>query len=145
MNKILILAASAFLASASWANDSIQGTKWKTIDDKTGKPKFLIEIKKVKDNVYNGSIVDVFDVENKLTYKSCNGRLMGKRLQGTTVINSLKLVESGKFKDGKILDPDSGRIYSLEGELVENGKKLKLRGYLGISALVRSQTWLRVN
>ena len=51
MNKILILAASAFLASTSWANDSIQGTKWKTIDDKTGKPKFLIEIKKVKDKV----------------------------------------------------------------------------------------------
>lgn len=70
---------------------------------------------------------------------------MGKRLQGTTVINSLKLVESGKFKDGKILDPDSGRIYSLEGELVENGKKLRLRGYLGISALGRSQTWLRIN
>lgn len=36
MNKILIFVASAFLASASWANDSIQGTKWKTIDDKTG-------------------------------------------------------------------------------------------------------------
>lgn len=70
MNKILILAASAFLASTSWANDSIQGTKWKTIDDKTGKPKFLIEIKKVKDNTYNGSIIDVFDVENKLTCKT---------------------------------------------------------------------------
>ena len=49
------------------------------------------------------------------------------------------------MEDGKILDPDSGRIYSLEGELVENGKKLRLRGYLGISALGRSQTWLRVN
>lgn len=145
MNKILILAASAFLASTSWANDSIQGTKWKTIDDKTGKPKFLIEIKKVKDNTYNGSIIDVFDVENKLNCKTCNGRLRGKRLQGTTVINNLKLVENGKFKDGKILDPDSGRTYSLEGELVENGKKLKLRGYLGISALGRSQIWLRVN
>ncbi len=44
----------------------------------------------------------------------------------------------------KSLIPFSGKLYSLKGKISPNGKKLFLRGYLGVSAVGRSQTWLRV-
>ncbi|MEG0344607.1 MAG: DUF2147 domain-containing protein, partial [Acinetobacter sp.] len=47
------------------------------------------------------------------------------------------------YEGGKILDPNSGKIYSLKAKLSPNGKKLVLRGYVGIAVLGRSQTWIR--
>jgi len=41
------------------------------------------------------------------------------------------------------LDPKNGKSYKLKGELA--GNKLNLRGYIGISALGRNQTWIRAN
>ena len=43
---------------------------------------------------------------------------------------------------GKILDPGNGKIYTVEMEPIEGGKKMKVRGYIG--PLYRTQIWLRV-
>ena len=48
-----------------------------------------------------------------------------------------------EYGGGDILDPDNGKVYSCKAKLAEGGKKLVLRGYIGISLLGRSQTWIR--
>jgi len=48
-----------------------------------------------------------------------------------------------KWENGEILDPKSGKIYSCKIEL--DGKdKLKVRGFMGVSILGRTQTWYKV-
>ncbi len=36
-------------------------------------------------------------------------------------------------------------MYSLAAKLSNNGQRLHLRGYVGVSVLGRSQIWIRVN
>ena len=47
------------------------------------------------------------------------------------------------FIDGKVLDPLSGNIHSTKVRLSNDNRRLFIRGYVGVSALGRSQTWLR--
>ncbi len=46
-----------------------------------------------------------------------------------------------KAQDGKIYDPKSGHTYS--AMMMEGDNMLKLRGYIGISLLGRTETWHR--
>lgn len=61
------------------------------------------------------------------------------------VFKNLKLEGENSYSQGKILDPLTGKIYSLKGKISANGKRLHLRGYLGISAIGRTQTWIRAD
>jgi len=47
-----------------------------------------------------------------------------------------------KAKDGKIYDPKSGHTYS--AMMTEKDDVMKLRGFVGISLLGRTETWHRV-
>lgn len=42
-----------------------------------------------------------------------------------------------------ILDPENGKVYSAKMSLSDDGRKLNVRGFLGISLLGRTQTWMR--
>ncbi|MDB5030549.1 DUF2147 domain-containing protein [Mucilaginibacter sp.] len=46
------------------------------------------------------------------------------------------------YVDGTIYDPKSGKTYSCK--MTIDGNKLKIRGYVGISLLGRSEIWTRV-
>ena len=49
---------------------------------------------------------------------------------------------SNKWKDGKILEPDSGKVYSCRIESTPDGKQLKVRG--SILFISKTMTWDRV-
>jgi uncharacterized protein (DUF2147 family) len=51
---------------------------------------------------------------------------------------------SGKWDNGTIYDPKSGNTYSCNMEL-EGQNTLKVRGYVGISLIGRTETWKRAN
>ena len=59
---------------------------------------------------------------------------------GLVILSGLKK-DGAEYTGGKILDPDNG--YSSKIQLTDAGKKLNVRGYIGISMLGRSQIWLR--
>ena len=62
------------------------------------------------------------------------------------ILKGLKHVpDSTNYEKGRIIDPLAGKIYDAKMRLSSNGKRLTLRAYMGISALGRSQTWLRLD
>ncbi len=44
---------------------------------------------------------------------------------------------------GQILDPGNGKTYRSTMEITDSGKKLKVRGYIGVPMLGRTQIWIR--
>ena len=117
---------------------------WKTIDDETGKEKSIVKIWMENDKLY-GKIVKLFrkpdENQNPLCAKG-SGKLEGKPMLGATIMRDLQ--EKGKWwSGGKILDPKKGKTYNCKIKVIDNGEKLHLRGFIGISLIGRSQTWLR--
>ena len=138
----------AFLLSAvssfSFAEDIIG--LWQSIDDKTGAPKALVEIRKEADNTYAGKVVKLTPRAGytpKETYVDCPAPYTNKPIIGLDVVTGLKSTDGLNYTSGRILDPNTGKLYSLKAKLSSNGKRLHLRGYLGISALGRNQIWIR--
>ncbi len=118
---------------------------WKTVDDNTGKAKSLIRIWKKKGVIY-GTVVKLINPpvgeENPLCDK-CKGSLHNKPVVGMTIMTGLKK-QGDEWRGGKILDPESGNVYRVKIKLENNGKKLMVRGFMGISLLGRTQHWIRV-
>lgn len=48
-----------------------------------------------------------------------------------------------EYHGGDILDLDNGSVYRCKFKLIDGGKQLSVRGYLGFSLFGRSQTWTR--
>ena len=117
--------------------------KWKTIDDETGKAKAIVEIYEESGKIY-GKVVDILEEENKKRVCSnCSGDDKDKPILGMIVIKGLSK-KGSQYTNGKILDPKNGKLYKSYITL-ETKDKLKVRGYIGISLLGRTQYWYRVN
>jgi len=65
-----------------------------------------------------------------------------KPLLGLELLNGF-VYEDGKWTDGKIYDPKSGKTYSCN-ITQKNSGELNLRGYVGISLIGRTDVWKRV-
>ena len=142
IGALLLSAVSSF----SFAEDIIG--LWQSIDDKTGAPKALVEIRKEADNTYAGKVVKLTPRAGytpKETCVDCPPPYTNKPIIGLDVVTGLKSTDGLNYTSGRILDPNTGKLYSLKAKLSSNGKRLHLRGYLGISALGRNQIWIRVN
>ena len=132
------------MSSLSIAED-ITGM-WQSIDDKTGAPKALVEIRKEANGTYAGKIVKITPRAGytpKETCVDCPAPYTNKPILGLDVMTGLKQGEGLNYVNGRILDPNSGKVYSMKAKLSSNGKRLHLRGYVGVSALGRNQIWLR--
>ena len=116
--------------------------KWKTIDDKTNQAKSIIEIYENSGKVY-GKIIDIIDpAKRNFNCINCTGSDKNKPLIGLVIIKDLKK-DGLEYNNGKIIDPESGKVYKSYIKLI--GKdKLEVRGYVGIALIGRSQTWIRV-
>ena len=145
MSKQLI---SALLLSAmtsfAFAND-IAGL-WQTIDDKTGAPKGQVEIRKDANGNYVGKIVKItprVGYTPKEICVDCPAPYTNKPILGLDTLTGLKHSSGNNYTGGRILDPNTGKVYSMKAKLSTSGKRLTLRGYVGVSALGRNQVWIR--
>jgi uncharacterized protein (DUF2147 family) len=141
-------AATLTFLCASFAQAADLSGTWRTIDDKTGFSKGLIEIKKDSTGAYNGSIIKVIPRPGytpKETCQNCPAPYTNKPMVGLTVLSGLQQDPNNdkNFINAKVLDPLSGKIYKGKAKLSSDGRRLTMRGYVGISALGRSQTWIR--
>ena len=65
-----------------------------------------------------------------------------KPLRGQLILRDMAADGAGRWTGGTIYDPDSGKTYKCNLELLANGT-LKVRGYIGFSLLGKSQLWTR--
>ncbi|TAL60131.1 MAG: DUF2147 domain-containing protein [Legionella sp.] len=122
------------------AAQSPAGT-WTTIDDKTGAKRAVVKLS-VAGGTLNGSIIKVFPQPGDTGICSkCPGAFKDKKIQGLGFIWGLKDQGNGVWSGGSILDPKTGKIY--KAKVTIDGNKLYVRGYIGVSALGRTQTWIR--
>lgn len=131
---------SACLMPVALAAQSPAGT-WTTIDDKTGAKRAVVRLS-VSGGTLNGSIVKVYPQPGDTGICSkCPGAFKGKKIQGLEFVWGLKDKGNGVWDGGSILDPKTGKVY--RAKITVSGNKLYVRGYIGISALGRTQTWVR--
>ncbi len=144
--RYLVLAAGmvACLASAiAWADGSPVGV-WKTIDDQTGKPKSLVRITE-NDGELKGKVEKLFrapDEDQNPKCEKCEGPLKDQPIVGMTILSGLKK-DGDDYAGGQITDPANGKTYKSKLSVADGGKKLNVRGYIGMPMLGRTQTWLR--
>jgi len=72
----------------------------------------------------------------------CSGDLKDRRLVGLRIVWGLTQ-DGGQWTGGEILDPDSGKIYRCSITMKDGGKKLRVRGFISLSMLGRTEYWLR--
>lgn len=145
MSKSLIsILFLTMISGFSFAQD-ITGL-WQSIDDKTGAPKGIVEIRQEANGTYTGKVVKITPRTGYIPKEicvDCPAPYTNKPIIGLDVVTGLKHSEGLNYTNGRILDPNTGKIYSMKAKLSANGKRLHLRGYLGISALGRTQIWIR--
>ena len=140
MNRTaFIILFSLCFALQSFAQRTSPVGKWKTIDDKTGKTKSVVEISERGGKLF-GKVLELFDPEKPdPVCEECasdDPRHM-KPIIGLEVIRNMEK-DGDDWEDGDILDPENGKVYRCK-LWVEKGK-LQVRGY--IAFLYRTQTWL---
>jgi uncharacterized protein (DUF2147 family) len=144
LRSTLALALLAGAALPALAADETPVGLWKNIDDTTGKPKAMIRISE-SNGVLEGKIEKLFrpaDQEQNPVCAKCEGALKDQPLIGLPILAGLK--KSGdEYSGGTIIDPENGKVYKSKLSVSDGGKKLNVRGYIGMPILGRSQTWVR--
>ncbi|WP_429257219.1 DUF2147 domain-containing protein [Paraburkholderia sp. GAS334] len=136
-----VLMASAVVAMAQSA--TAVGT-WQTIDDHTGQPKALVQIVPDSNGNLMGKIIKGLNPNDNPDRRctACTDERKDQPMLGMTIINDMKKDGDG-WDGGHILDPENGKLYKCKMHLEDGGQKLVVRGYIGVSLLGRSQTWIR--
>jgi len=131
------------LLTELWASDLSPAGLWKTVDDKTGEPKGMVRIYE-HNGAFFGKIESSLKAEHaKERCELCTDERKNKPIIGLVILRGLKK-QGEEFSGGDILDPESGTVYRCKLRVLDQGKTLVVRGYVGVSVLGRSQTWLRV-
>ncbi|ENW17331.1 hypothetical protein L313_0733 [Acinetobacter haemolyticus CIP 64.3 = MTCC 9819] len=124
---------------------------WKSIDDRTGEQLSIVEVKKKTDGTYTGTIVYRYPVPGGGTLLTncvkCPEPFKNKPILGLQIAWGLKqdLQNPNQYIDGRVLEPKTGNIYKGKAQLSADGKRMRMRGYMGISALGRTQVWIRTD
>jgi uncharacterized protein (DUF2147 family) len=138
-----MLLALAAAGAAAHADDSASPVGlWKTVDDRTGKARSLVRIY-TEGGLLFGRIERGLDPrENDRVCDKCTDERRGQPLRQMVILRNLKHAD-GEYIDGDILDPDNGSVYRCRIRLEDGGRKLVVRGFIGVSLFGRSQTWER--
>jgi uncharacterized protein (DUF2147 family) len=137
----LFLCVLAFSASAQNSKNTPVGI-W-TNEDKEAR----FEIYNCSGNKLCGKLVWLKepnrDGKPKVDEKNPDKSLQSRPLQGLVFLQGFEPVGNGKWDNGTIYDPKSGKTYSSFMKMTGTDK-LEVKGYVGISFIGRSQNWTRV-
>jgi uncharacterized protein (DUF2147 family) len=139
-----LLLTAVLSAAPALADDATPVGKWKTIDDASGKPKSIVAIWEEGGKLYGkvDKLLDPKPDDPDPVCKKCEGELKNKPILGLRILWDLAK-DGDKWSGGRIMDPDNGKTYRCNVTVTEGGKKLLVRGFIGMALLGRTQTWLR--
>lgn len=144
---VLIIFLGLILVTSGYADEQTQDTPdgyWQTVPDDEGSPS-VIHIW-IENGEAFGKVIKIYTKPGRdpdPICDKCKGDLKDKPVLNMTILNNLTQ-KNGKWSGGTILDPNNGKTYKCYVEVVENGEKLKVRGFIGMSLLGRTQYWNKV-
>lgn len=136
IGALALLSTVALMVSANDDKQSRILGNWLT-EPKDG----IIQISLEADATYRGRIVGG-NTPGRVDEKNPDPTQRSKPLRGQVILRNLRYDGEGKWSGGTIYDPDSGRTYKCLVELIAPDS-LKVRGFIGISLLGKSQIWAR--
>jgi uncharacterized protein (DUF2147 family) len=131
-------------AAPAWGSDLASPIGvWRTIDDKTHKPRALVRIY-ARDGMLFGRVTAIFDSQYAdARCQDCSGDRKNQPVIGLEIIRDMH-AHGPRWGGGTILNPQTGDVYHCNMHLGPRGETLVVRGYIGFSLIGRSQTWERV-
>ncbi len=151
MNKSLAITAGILLSLLSLIRDvpaqAVQPDdvvgRWRSFRE--GRHHGTIDIYKTASGTYEGKIV-WGEHPGRLDEKNPDPALRSRLLVGTVILRGFTWQGENDWSGGRIYDPDSGHEYRSYMRLDDDGKDmhtLRLRGFVGISLLGRTEKWVR--
>ena len=131
----------AVIATAQVKADDILGT-WQTHGDKPAK----VHIYRTGEKFYGKIVFLQFPLENgapQADRKNPDKRQQGRPVLGLELLTGFQF-DKDEWNSGHIYDPESGKTYSCTLSLKDKNT-LKVRGYIGISLLGRTEIWTRTD
>ena len=142
---LLIIAVLLLRVQADGAPPALNSPvgSWKTIDDKTGQAKAIVEVREANSE-FEGRIVQLFNppVPHPECVK-CAGARKDQPVLGMQILWGMRQTGS-EWTGGHVLDPETGNVYRCTFTLDNGGKELRIRGYVGFSVFGRTEKWVRV-
>ncbi len=141
---IFILSVQILVQNNALAAEASPVGVWKTIDDKTNKPRSIVQIWQQGDEL-RGRILKIFfrpGESAKDVCLECKGASHNQPILGMTIIWGMTK-QSERWEGGRILDPKNGKIYRCLLTLSSDNQQLNVRGYIGVTLFGRTQTWFR--
>lgn len=137
----ILLAIMLFAPFAHAAERLSPAGLWKTHDDK-GVPTGFVRIDEAQ-GIYTGVIEKGLENEKQEEFcTACKDERKNQKMTGMTVMKNVK-AKGEAYEGTEILDPFSGNTYRVKLTLKDAGKKMEVRGFVGLSLFGRTQTWQR--
>ena len=152
LNRVLIkgiVGCSIACASLTTFAASIEGY-WKSIEERTGEQLSIVEIRKGNDGRYHGKIVYRYPNSHGIALTNCTkcpAPNTNKPILGLEILSGFREDPNkpDSYIDGRVLESTSGRVYKGKAVVTGEGKRLRMRGYMGVSSLGRTVVWLRTD
>jgi len=147
MKQFIKVFLVASLFTSSYAAEKTPVGYWKTIDDHTGRTKSIIQIYHADNDTLMGKVIKIYPGPGKTEKEvciACKGEKLNQPIVGMVILSGLRAAEN-QWDKGQILDPENGKTYSCSVKVGANGNQLKVKGYIGLPIIGRSQTWERVD
>lgn len=146
---VAFVASMAVLAAEpAFAEERTALGYWKHVDEDTGQTQSIFKLSEAKGKLV-GHIVKTFSTAKKKAQTictECTGAQKNKPIVGLTFFwNFVRDKDDpNKWTDGKILNPEDGKVYDAEAELSKDGRTLKVFGYVRILFKIGgSSVWRR--
>ena len=116
---------------------------WQTVNER-GEREGLVRIVEVAGEL-RGAVVEVYSPpapNAQPLCEACSGERKNQPVVGMQILAGLRW-DGEQYSGGEILDPDNGKVYRCLLRVIDEGRRLEVRGYIGVSLFGRTQTWLR--
>jgi uncharacterized protein (DUF2147 family) len=137
-----VLALAAVIVTAS-AHAQPPAGLWRTFNER-GQAEALVRIVE-QDGELRGQVVTVFSPpapSANPVCEECSGELKNRPIVGMTILRGLRW-DGVQYSGGEILDPDNGTLYRCRIRVAQDGRKLEVRGFIGVALFGRTQVWTR--
>lgn len=141
--SLLVLASLSAAHAQQELSPALQAAvgHWQVIDDE-GKPNGQVDIYLVNGELF-GKVTQLRPGRRPSDIcVKCPGDLKDHPILGLVVFRNFR-PQDDIWANGTVVDPDNGKEYKAKIWTVGHDK-LRMRGYLGISLLGRTQTWIRM-